>query len=93
MRYEPIGEARFAVDLSGSATRIRRHGKTPQEYVTGAYMYCLKVSDYDSALFLSNHMRVLEGEVGRAEVLPLTSPGLKSLREIDSELTESEAAA
>ena len=88
MRYEPIGEARYAVDLSGSATRIRQHQKTPHEYITGAYMYCLKVSDYDSALLLSNHMRVLEGEDKRAEVLPLEHPRLESLTSVQIERDE-----
>lgn len=48
--------------LDSSRMRIRRHRKDAYEYVSGAMTYCLKVGDYESALWLKDHLREVKGD-------------------------------
>jgi hypothetical protein len=93
---ERQGEARFAVDLSNSALRIRQHRKSGVEYIIGAFMWCVSKGDHTSASLLRSHRRCVD-EDDEQQVCTLCNPNpfriedpLLSIREsiIDEVLEE-----
>jgi hypothetical protein len=88
MRYEPQGLERYArFDIADFKHSMQRQQRSAYTWVFGAYVYCLKVEDYESAEWLRQHLDSVDEPIAASDVTRVLfhHAPLMSCREVQSE--------